>query len=154
MTVNPGLFTSLSGEWSTPSELFDTLWDEFGGFDLDPCGQREHHYTAHKIATAGGGFYDGSTLAMDGLSQPWYQKVWVNPPYGQAISAWVCRCWSAVKFGECELVVALLPSRTDTIWWHDWVMEADEIRFIKGRLKFGGAKQGAPFPSCIVVWRP
>ena len=150
--LNKGLFTSLSGEWEIPSELFDELWEEHGGFDLDPCSQTDH-YSAHKIVQHGGSFFDGSTPAMDGLSQTWYGKVYLNPPYGRAIGDWIWKCWSSVYYGDCKLVVALLPSRTDTLWWHNWVMEADEIRFIKGRLKFSGAKQGAPFPSCIVVWK-
>jgi len=153
MTFNTGLFTSLSGEWITPSDLFDALWGEFDGFDLDPCGQREHHYTAHRIATAGGNFYDGSIPAMDGLTQPWHGKVYVNPPYGRGIGEWVYKCWSSVcLLNDCELVVALLPSRTDTKWWHNWVMEASEIRFIKGRLRFGEHNNTAPFANMVVIF--
>lgn len=62
--------------------------------------------------------------------------------------------YEQIALGHAEIVVALIPSRTDTRWWHDYVMLADEIRFIRGRLHFDGHSQGAPFPSAIVIWRP
>ena len=137
MTLNRSLFSSATGEWETPQEVFDALDLEFGGFDLDPCATAENAKCPN--------FY---TKDDDGLDKPWGGKVFVNPPYGRSIGAWIKRCYEAPG-----LVVALLPSRTDTAWWHDYVMKADEIRFIRGRLKFGGAKNSAPFPSAIVVWR-
>ena len=147
--------SSKSTEHQTPKDLFDALWEEHGGFDLDPCGQREHHYTAWKICSQGGYFYDGSTAAMDGLTQPWHGKsIFLNPPYGPTVGLWVAKAASEVACGNAELVVALLKSTTDVRWWHDHVEGKAEYRFIRGRLKFGGAKGPAPFPSVIVVWRP
>ena len=145
--------SSKSTEWQTPKELFDALWEEFGGFDLDRCGQREHHYTAWKITSQGGGFYDGSVPGLDGLTQPWYGKVFMNPPYGPTVGLWVAKAASEVACGSAELVVALLKSTTDVRWWHDHVEGKAEYRFIRGRLKFVGAEGPAPFPSVIVVWR-
>ena len=145
--------SSKSTEWQTPKALFDALWDEFGGFDLDPCGQREHHYTAWKICSQGGYFYDGSTAAMDGLTHPWHGKVFMTPPYGPTVGQWVAKAAGEVACGNAELVVALLKSTTDVRWWHEHVEGKAEYRFIRGRLRFGGAKGPAPFPSVIVVWR-
>lgn len=133
---NRSLFSSATGEWETPQDVFDALNKEFGTFFLDPCATADNAKC-----------YFYYTKEADGLVQPWFGKVFVNPPYGRGIGAWVKRCYEYP-----HLVVALLPSRTDTAWWHDYVMKAEEIRFLRGRLKFGGAKQGAPFPSCIVVW--
>lgn len=155
-----------STDWQTPKDLFDRLWDEFGPFDLDPCGQREHHYTAWRIAHKGGGFYDGSTEAMDGLLQPWYGKVYMNPPYGREMPKWIDKAVSEVECGNAELVVALIPSRTDTKVWQRYIVRGwagagmlhahprlAELHFLPGRLKFGGATGPAPFPSAVVVWR-
>lgn len=313
--------SSKSTEWQTPKELFDRLWLEFGGFDLDPCGQREHHYTAWMIESHGGAYYDGSTQALDGLTQPWgpscvlpltlleraerlivpftlrenigvntplqegsfptdsgelqgddslvslrhhvgqddsqnrrglesrnipsprdsfvqlarlldtqapdrkqlleafnrwpmdhlhlqHQeirrrafraarsfseaamdidaalsidntsgpsdtgvhtdiihhlggfiqarrpwRVFLNPPYGPTVKLWVAKAVSEVAWGNAELVVALLKATTDVQWWHQYVEGIVTPRFIKGRLKFGGTKGPAPFPSVIIVWR-
>lgn len=89
---------------------------------------------------------------MDGLSRSWEGVCWRNPPYGKEVSAWVRRAWRASVAGNT--VVMLLPARTDTAWFHDWIYGKAEIRFIRGRLKFGGSKNSAPFPSMVVVFRP
>lgn len=153
MTERGYMASSKSTEWTTPKDLFDRLWLEFGGFDLDPCGQREHHYTAWMIESHGGAYYDGSTQALDGLTQPWCGKVFMNPPYGNAVGRWVAKAVSEVACGNAELVVALLKATTDVQWWHEYVEGIVTPRFIKGRLKFGGTKGPAPFPSVIIVWR-
>ncbi|KKK96190.1 hypothetical protein LCGC14_2665220 [marine sediment metagenome] len=143
--LNRSLFSSASGEWETPQGVFDALNAEFGPFDLDPCATPENAKCPN--------FY---TQESDGLLQPWRGRVFVNPPYGRAIGRWIQKCYAAVG-QDAKLVVALLPSRTDTAWWHDYVMKADEIRFIRGRLYFtrdDGLRARAPFPSAIVVWRP
>jgi hypothetical protein len=78
--------------------------------------------------------------------------VFVNPPYGREIGKWVEKAYHSIEDGSAQIVVMLLPARTDTRWWHDWVMKG-EIRFIRGRLKFGGCKNSAPFPSAIVIFK-
>lgn len=168
-------------DYETPHDLFDRLDVEFGPFTLDPCGQREH-YSASRCVTNGGHFYDGSTEAMDGLLQPWNGRVYCNPPYGREIAGWVEKAVTEVENGNAELVVSLLPVRTDTRWWQTfvvggfysgkpnpgkwrpcWLVKAwrecgleppvVEVRFLAGRLRFGGTKASAPFPSAVVVWR-
>ena len=130
-------FSSLTCEWNTPQGLYDELDKEFG-FTLDPCATDDNHKCKR--------YY---TKEQDGLGQSWKgETVFMNPPYGREISKWVRKACH-----EEATVVCLIPSRTDTRWWHDFIMKADEIRFIKGRVKFGEHKQGAPFPSAIVIFR-
>lgn len=125
-------FSSLTDEWRTPQSLFDKLDNEFN-FDSDPCPMK------------------GKPLKKGISGGLWIDKVFVNPPYS-SIKLWVRLCYEYSQEGH--LVVMLIPSRTDTRWWHDYIMKADEIRFIKGRLKFSGYKNSAPFPSAIVVFKP
>lgn len=140
--MNNALFTSKTCEWSTPQELFDKLNKEFE-FTLDPCADDDNHKCDK--------YY---TRQQNGLLQSWKnERVFCNPPYGRAIVDWVQKCFYEVYRGDCELAVMLLPARTDTKWFHDYIYKKAEIRFIKGRLKFGGAKQSAPFPSMIVVFK-
>lgn len=136
-----GLMTSLSCEWGTPQGLFDELNEEFN-FTLDVCATKKNAKCElyFKIDKLGGGLFES-----------WNKCVcWMNPPYGREIVKWVKKAYEE-SLKEVA-VVCLLPSRTDTRWWHDYVMKAKEIRFIKGRLKFGGAKNSAPFPSCVVIF--
>lgn len=134
------MFSSASGDWETPQGLFKELDNEFH-FNLDACATPE---TAKCRS-----FY---TVADNALGRPWAGTVFVNPPYGRGITAWVAKAYSESQVWG-RTVVMLLPARTDTSWWHDYVMKADEIRFIRGRLKFGRAKNSAPFPSCVVIFR-
>lgn len=135
--INEGLFSSDSDEWETPQSVFDALDKEFG-FTLDPCATDENH----KCKTY-------FTKEIDGLKQKWSGTVFMNPPYGRKIGIWIEK---AFKESELDVtVVCLLPARTDTKWFHKFCMKG-EIRFIKGRLHFGNSKQGAPFPSMIVVF--
>lgn len=131
------LMSSASDEWETPQELFDEL-DKKYHFQTDVCALP--HNTKCKR------FYSPSE---DGLSQEWRGVCWMNPPYGRKIGAWVRKAYESAQAGAT--VVCLLPARTDTAWWHDYCMKG-EITFIRGRLKFGGSKNGAPFPSAIVVF--
>ena len=137
-----GLMTSLSCEWATPQWLFDKLNEEFS-FTVDVCAKFENA----KV----GVFF---SKEVDGLKEDWniypVNICWMNPPYGREIVKWVEKAYNESLKGTT--VVCLLPARPDTRWWHDYVMKAKEIRFIKGRLKFGGAKNSAPFPSCVVVF--
>lgn len=130
------LFSSSSEEWETPQNLFDELNKEFH-FTLDVCSTDENakcrkHYTK----------------ADDGLSQKWEGCCWCNPPYGKRIGKWVQKAAES----DCT-VVMLLPARTDTRWFHDYIYNRAEVRFIRGRLRFGEAKSTAPFPSMVVVFR-
>ena len=125
--------------WATPQWLFDALNKEFG-FTLDPCSDG----TNAKCPK----FY---TPRENGLLRDWgTETVFMNPPYSE-VDEWMRKAYGAAMEGAT--VVCLIPARTDTQWWHAYVMKA-EIRFIKGRLKFGDADNSAPFPSAIVVFRP
>ena len=133
-------YSSRSPEWSTPQWLFDALDGEFG-FTLDPCATT----TNAKCAT----FF---TAVEDGLAQDWRDHVvFMNPPYGTVIGRWMAKAYEAARAGAT--VVCLVPSRTDTHWWHRHAMKG-EVRLLRGRLKFGDGKNSAPFPSAVVVFRP
>jgi phage N-6-adenine-methyltransferase len=131
---------SATVEWETPQALFNQLDDEFH-FTLDAAASQENA----KVSL----YYD---LLSDGLKQSWdSQTVWCNPPYGRQIKDWVKKASEAKN----STVVMLIPSRTDTRWFHEHVYDKPniEVRFIRGRLKFGGNKDNAPFPNMIVIWR-
>lgn len=136
MAINNVLYSSESEVWETPKDLFDKLDTEFH-FDIDVCALP---FNA-KCTT----FF---TPDQDGLKQKWEGVCWMNPPYGRKIGAWMRKALEAKT-----TVVCLVPSRTDTKWWHEYAMKASEIRFVKGRLKFGDSKNSAPFPSAIIVFR-
>lgn len=141
-------FSSKTDQWATPQNFFDGLNAEFGGFELDVC--------ADKSNTKCSVYFDKND---DGLKKDWAHfgpgtLCWMNPPYGREISKWVAKAAAEAKLG-CH-VVALLPSRTDTRWFHDHIYQKDRVavRFLKGRLKFGGASNSAPFPSMLVIFEP
>lgn len=129
-------FSSKTDLWSTPQEFFDKL-DLIHHFSLDVCATKENAKCSN--------FF---TEEDDGLEQDWYGNVWMNPPYGRTIGLWMKKAYE--QFSHCN-VVCLVPARTDTAWWHEYAMKG-EIEFIRGRLKFGGHKNNAPFPSAIVVF--
>jgi len=137
-----GLFSSASGEWETPQDLFDALDAEFL-FEVDVCARAENA----KRAT----FFSPDD---DGLSQPWRGVCWMNPPYGRSIGRWMEKAYRETRSPHCR-VVALVHARTDTAWWHEWAMKAAELRFIRGRLRFRhatGNQASCPFPSLILVF--
>ena len=138
--MNDVHFSSTTDLWATPQAFFDTIHAEFG-FTLDACALPENAKCAR--------FY---TPERDGLKQAWQGVVWCNPPYGRVIGQWVQKAHESAQAGAT--VVLLLPARTDTRWFHDYIYNRAEIRFLRGRLKFGGATTGAPFPSMIVIFRP
>lgn len=138
--INKGLFASNSDEWETPQKLFDELDKEFH-FQLDPCATKENAKCES--------YYTGIDNGLE-LSWYWARAVFMNPPYGRKIYTWVRKAYRESKRGTT--VVCLLPARTDTKWFHDYCLRG-EIRFIKGRLKFSGQKNSAPFPSMIVIFR-
>lgn len=134
-------FSSATDEWPTPQGFFDATNAEFGPLELDPCATLENHKCPRYF-----------TRADDGLAQVWSPaRVWMNPPYGRQIGDWMRKAWEESKRGA--FVVCLVPARTDTAWWHDYAMNGS-IRLIRGRLKFGGHRNSAPFPSALVVFAP
>jgi site-specific DNA-methyltransferase (adenine-specific) len=137
-------FSSIRQDWVTPSSLFDTLNEEFH-FTLDAA--------ADHINTKAASFF---TKEDDGLAQDWGTHiVWLNPPYGDGVgklSEWVNK--SAIASGNGATVVMLIPARTNTNWFHDICLKYGEVRFLRGRPKFEGAKHGLPQPLCFVIFRP
>ena len=131
-------FSSKSDMWSTPQDLFERL-NAVYSFTTDVCATVENRKCEH--------YYDEE---MDGLKQTWRGVCWMNPPYGREIGKWIQKAYESSLEGAT--VVCLVPSRTDTRWWHDYAMKG-EIEFIKGRLKFGNAKNSAPFPSAIIIFK-
>lgn len=139
--VSKVLFSSANEVWATPQDFFDKLNDEFN-FTLDPCALPDNAKCKN--------FF---TPEDDGLSQNWGgQIVFCNPPYGRKIGDWVKKCYEESQKPDTT-VVMLIPARTDTAWFHDYVYGKAEIRFIRGRLKFGGMTNSAPFPSMVVIFR-
>nr|UWF92264.1 MAG: DNA N-6-adenine-methyltransferase [Bacteriophage sp.] len=131
-------YSSKTDMWATPQDFFDALDAEFH-FTLDACAVKENAKCA--------AYY---TPEQNGLDQPWTGQVWCNPPYGRNVGQWVKKAHDTASGGGC--VVMLLPARTDTRWFHDYIYGKTEVRFIKGRLKFGGCQNAAPFPSMVVIF--
>lgn len=130
-------FSSATEEWATPQAFYDELNKEFA-FTLDPCATPDNAKCTR--------FF---TKEMDGLVQSWRgETVFCNPPYGRAISAWVKKAYDEARGA---LVVMLLPARTDTRWFHEYIYGKAEVRFIRGRLHFNESAAGAPFPSMLVI---
>lgn len=130
-------FSSKTDDWQTPPEFFKKL-DRIFGFTLDPCASASNAKCVR--------YY---TMADDGLSKSWDgERVFMNPPYGRDIGNWMRKASEAKA-----LVVCLVPARTDTQWWHDYVVAAGaHVTYLRGRLKFGRGLAPAPFPSAIVVY--
>lgn len=141
---NANRFASRKQDWTTPDEIFAPLHAEFG-FTLDAAASVEN-------ARAPAYF----TAEQNGLKQNWGRHVvWLNPPYGETtggLSAWVAKSVDAASKGAT--VVMLIPARTNTVWFHDHCLARGEVRFIKGRPKFGDADHGLPQPLCLVIFRP
>lgn len=135
------MFSSKTDLWSTPNDFFDKLNDEFH-FTLDPC-------STHENAKC----YKHFTEEENGLLQDWGNEVvFCNPPYGRQIKYWVKKAYEESQKDNTNIVM-LIPARTDTIYFHEYIYHKAEIRFIKGRLKFGNAKNSAPFPSMVVIFK-
>jgi hypothetical protein len=139
------LRTLQESKWPLVTRLLGLpLYTVFKRFDLDPCSPRRTrppvkarmHYTAED----------------DGLSLPWHGTVFVNPPYGRQLPAWIAKAHAELEHGNARLVVALIPARTDTAYWHRHVAGHADVYFLKGRLRFGQNGQSAPFPSALAVW--
>jgi phage N-6-adenine-methyltransferase len=143
--VNKVHYSSKKDDWETPTWLFEGADKEFG-FTLDVCATAKNAKCKKHF-----------NRKQDGLKQDWRGEMcWMNPPYGREIGEWVEKARNAGT-----TVVALLPARTDTRWWHEHIWDTDrgkpqrnvEVMFIRGRLRFKGAPHPAPFPSCIVIFR-
>lgn len=140
MVINEALFSSERDDWETPELLFQKLNEEFN-FTIDVC--------ANEINAKCILYYD---VITNGLIQDWSRDIcWMNPPYGKVIGDWVKKAYEESLCGAT--VVCLLPARTDTRWFHDYIYHKAEIRFIRGRLKFVGADNCAPFPSMIIIFK-
>lgn len=136
-----GLFSSATDDWATPQSFFDELDREFH-FSLDPCASPSNAKCKQYF-----------TREEDGLFKCWQgERVFCNPPYGREMAKWVHKCYTESRKPN-TLVVALLPARTDTLWFHNLIYhKAREIRFVKGRLRFGDGNGPAPFPSMVVIF--
>ena len=130
-------FSSKSDLWETPQHIFDQ-YNAVYHFSTDVCATKENAKCGH--------FF---TKEQDGVKQEWRGSCWMNPPYGREIKKWMEKAYNSALAGAT--VVCLVPARTDTNWWHDYAMQGD-VSFIRGRLKFGGHKNSAPFPSAIVIF--
>ena len=149
--VSKALLTSAWHEWGTPAKIFGPLQEEFGPFTLDACASAWNAKAPKYF-----------TKEQDGLKQQWSGRVWLNPPYGKGLGEWLGSAWSSTahgpQYGHAELVVAIVPSRTDTSWWHQWVIGKAEIRFLYGRFRFekedGSKTRRCPFPVSVLIYRP
>lgn len=144
-------FSSATDDWATPQAFFNELHKEFG-FVLDVCASSANRKAPHWY-----GLDHQDPTRRDGLTQPWAAEatllggvVWMNPPYGRTIGQWTAK--AAEEAAKGCTVVCLLPARTDTRWFHDDCY-GQELRFVKGRLKFNDGAGSAPFPSVVVVMR-
>lgn len=140
MTDLKACFSSKTDDWATPQDFYDKLDDEFH-FTLDPCADEYNHKCDL--------FY---TKEQNGLAQDWVgHVVFCNPPYGKEIASWVRYAYEQSR-KPGTTVVMLIPARTDTRWFHDLCLPYGKIEFLRGRLKFGGCDNSAPFPSMIVIF--
>jgi phage N-6-adenine-methyltransferase len=138
--MNAGMFSSATDMWYTPQGFFDQMNAQYGPFDIDVCASPENAKCERYF-----------TKEDNGLSKEWKGRCWMNPPYGRSIKDWMRKAFESSRAGAT--VVCLVPARTDTEWWHLYAMRG-EVTFIRGRLKFGGSRTSAPFPSAVVVFRP
>ena len=140
MSLQKAMVSSKSNEWSTPQSFFDELDREFC-FTLDPCATKQN--------TKCGKFY---TIEDNGLKYSWAgEVVFMNPPYGGNAGKWVEKAWYESQHGTT--VVCLIVSATDRTYWHDYIFPyASEIRWLRGRLIFGDAKETAPFASAVAIF--
>lgn len=143
--LNAGMFSSAKDDWATPDDLFSALNERFD-FNLDPCANDQNAKCKRYF-----------TRATDGLSKEWNGRVFMNPPYGRVLGDWVKKAYDEVAEGRAEIAVALIPARTDTAYWHNYVMRASEIILLRGRVHHDhaghdGPAHNAPFPSAVVVF--
>lgn len=140
MKITKGLTSTGNVVAETPKEFFDKVSRIFN-FTLDACALQENAKCSN--------YY---TPEDDGLSKPWWGGVWCNPPYGREISSWVKKAYEESQKEYNSFVLMLLPARTDTKWWWEYVQGKATLFFIKGRVKFGDHNVGAPFPSVLALY--
>ncbi len=128
-------------DWATPDYIFEWADEKFGPITLDVCATANNTKCSTYFSTE-----------VDGLVMDWHGTCWMNPPYGADITHWVKKAAEESRTGQTK-VIGLLPARTDTKWWHDYVAPYCNIYFLQGRIKFKGADSSAPFPSAIAEWR-
>lgn len=140
--IAPALFSSAKDDWGTPQWFFDYCNERFGPFDLDAAASKENAKCPRFLGKD-----------QHALLRAWEgEKVWCNPPYGRGVTGkWVKQAWLQSNSRE---IVMLLPARTDTLWFDDYIINAANVYFIKGRLMFEGAKDPAPFPSMVIHYAP
>lgn len=140
MALQKGMVSSNTNEWATPQLFFDKLNEEFN-FTLDPCSTHQNHKCSKYF-----------TLEEDGLSKDWSNEiVFMNPPYGGQAGEWVKKAYLESLKGA--IVVCLIVAAPDRGYWHDFIFpRAAEIRFLRGRLKFGDSSKTAPFGSAVIVF--
>lgn len=142
-------FSSVDDTWTTPRDFFDEVNQEFG-FGLDAAALS----TSTLVPDNWYGPDHPDDMRRNAFTRQWGEDtkdpIWLNPPYGKTIGLWMRKASFEASGGAT--VVCLVPARTDTRWWHDFVIH-QEVRFIKGRLKFGDSKNSAPFPSALVVMK-
>ena len=135
-------FSSKKHDWATPWPLFQKLNDSYGPFELDVCATAQNAKCKSFFS-----------LEDDGLAQVWHGVCWMNPPYGRALPRWMFKAVAEVRTGRARRVVCLLPVRTDTAWWHRYVLPyGAEIHYLRGRIRFEGAASSAPLPSGVVIF--
>lgn len=150
--LSPALFSSKTDRWATPQKVFDQLNAKYGPFTLDAAADCDNAKCSQFLSKE-----------VNGLLQPWAQlaaggAVWLNPPYGKTIGLWVAKAREEADKGVT--VVLLLPARTCTRWWHEYIWDGMHprantiVQLLKGRLKFGDSKSCAPFPSAVVIFHP
>lgn len=138
--LNNSMYMSEKNDWPTPQYLFNDLNKEFN-FTLDVCANEKNSKCEY--------FYG---IEEDGLAQKWQGVCWMNPPYGRGIDKWIKKAYEESRKGNCTCV-CLVPVRSDTKWWHNYVMKSNEVRLLTRRLSFEGANNKAPFPAAIVVFK-
>jgi site-specific DNA-methyltransferase (adenine-specific) len=135
------LSSSERQDWPTGRDFFASLHAEFE-FTVDAAASPENACLPRYW-----------TEGDEGLMQSWEgERVYMNPPYGRQLPRWVEKAWTEAPVAE--VIVALIPARTDTAYWHEYIFGQAEVRFLRGRLTFDGATNVAPFPSAVIVWRP
>ena len=141
--LRPALMSSDDVEWYTPPEIRAAVLATFGGIcDLDPCADPGRTFPATEHYTE----------VENGLTRGWLGRVYMNPPYGRTISAWTTKLRDELRSGWATEAVALLPARVDTGWWHE--LNPPVVCFIRGRLRFSGYEDSAPFPSAAAYFGP